>query len=509
MESFVEARGISKAFQAVQALSDVHVTVQQGHIHALVGENGAGKSTLGKVISGVVRPDSGTLIVKGRAVHYARPRDALLDGITTISQEISLLSKQTVLDNVLLGQENSVGGVLLRRAMLAEFERLRALTGFQLDPMARVSSLRVADQKKVEVMRAVARNAQLIIMDEPTAMLSDDETAIFLGMVRQLKTMGHTIIYVSHFLKEVLDLADTVTVMRNGQVVRTSPAAEETPAQLVTAMLGKPMAQMYPTRTPPPDVAPTIFEVDDLRSDVFDGIHLKLRAGEIVGMAGLVGSGRSRLARTVFGAEAITGGTIRVNGKAVRIRSTADAIRAGIYMLPESRKEQGLLLKQSIRHNMTLPHLDTVSLPLGIIRGKRELDRMTLIGKAVNVQPLLPNNRVSRLSGGNQQKALFGKWLFQRPTVFIIDEPTRGIDVGAKQAIYELIADLARQGLAILLISSEIEEILGLAHRVLVMRLGQIVAEVRADDGALNEQAIMRAAFGTEKSERPAEETHR
>ncbi|MBE0691271.1 MAG: sugar ABC transporter ATP-binding protein, partial [Anaerolineae bacterium] len=218
METFLKARGISKSYQAVQALSDVDVIVQQGNIHALVGENGAGKSTLGKVISGVVRPDSGTLIVKGREVHYTRPRDALLDGITSITQEISLLSKQTVLDNVLLGQENAVGGVLRRRAMLEEFERLRALTGFQLDPMARVSSLRVADQKKVEVMRAVARNAQLIVMDEPTAMLSDDETIVFLGMVRQLKQLGHTIIYVSHFLREVLELADTVTVMRNGQV---------------------------------------------------------------------------------------------------------------------------------------------------------------------------------------------------------------------------------------------------------------------------------------------------
>jgi len=509
VETFLEARGISKAFQAVQALSDVHVTVQQGQIHALVGENGAGKSTLGKVISGVVRPDSGTLIVKGRAAHYGSPRDALLDGITTISQEISLLSKQTVLDNVLLGQENAVAGVLRRRAMLAEFERLRELTGFQLDPSARVSNLRVADQKKVEVMRAVARNAQLIIMDEPTAMLSDDETVVFLGMVRQLKGMGHTIIYVSHFLREVLDLADTVTVMRNGQVVRTSPTTEETPALLVTAMLGKPMAQMYPAKTPPPDDAPYSFEIENLDSDVFEGISLKLRAGEIVGMAGLVGSGRSRLARTLFGAEPITRGTMRVNGKAVRIRSTADAINAGIYMLPESRKEQGLLLKQSIRLNMTLPHLKHVTLPFGIIRGKRELDKVEFIGKAVNVQPLLPNSRVSKLSGGNQQKVLFGKWLFERPTVFIIDEPTRGIDVGAKQAIYELIADLARQGLAILMISSEIEEILGLAHRVLVMRLGKIVAEVREVDGSLDEQAIMRAAFGTDSTERSTEESNR
>ncbi|MCA9903575.1 MAG: sugar ABC transporter ATP-binding protein [Anaerolineae bacterium] len=506
MDTFLEARNISKRFQAVQALLNVSVVVQTGEIHGLVGENGAGKSTLGKIFSGIVRPDSGELIVKGRAVNYAVPRDALLDGITTISQEIALLSKQTVLDNVLLGQESAIAGVLNRRAMLEEFERLRQLTGFQLDPSARVGGLRMADQKKVEVMRAVARNAQLIIMDEPTAMLSDDETSVFLGMVRQLQQMGHTIIYVSHFLKEVLELVDTVTVMRNGQVVRTRRAAEETPEQLVTAMLGKSMAQMYPIKTPPPTDAPNMFEVENLRTDVFENINLHLRAGEIVGLAGLVGSGRSRLARSLFGVEPILGGTIRVAGKPVQLRSTADAIRAGIYMLPENRKEQGLLLKQSIRSNMTLPHLGHLTSALGTIRGRNELDKVRLIGTAVSIQPLIPGIRVSKLSGGNQQKALFGKWLFERPTVFIIDEPTRGIDVGAKQAIYELIADLARQGLAILLVSSEIEEILGLSHRVLVMRLGQIVAEFQDENDAMNERAIMRAAFGTEN---PAEQTSR
>ncbi len=500
-EYFVEARNISKRFFAIQALDSVDVAVKQGDIHALVGENGAGKSTLGKVISGVIRPDSGELLVGGKEVSYASPRDALNDGITTITQEISLLSKQTVIENVLLGQENARAGVLKLGEMQQRFDDIRQLTGFDLDPNVKVNSLRLADQKKVEVMQAVARDAQLIIMDEPTAMLSNEETAVFLDIVRLLREMGRTIIYVSHFLQEVLDLADTVTVMRNGEIVRTAPTQDETPDSLVNAMLGKSMAQMYPARQLPPDTAPVVLKVSDLQSRVFENINLDIRAGEIVGLAGLVGSGRSRLARTIFGIEPILGGTIAVNDRVVNIRNTGDAIQAGIFMLPESRKEQGLLLKQTVRHNITLPHLNDVSTLGGVIKGKEELSRIGDIIKTLNIQPPIPKNKVNSLSGGNQQKVLFGKWLFQQPKVFIVDEPTRGIDVGAKQSIYELIVELASNGMAILLISSEIEEIMGLAHRVLVMRNGRIVAELRYQDETLTEDAVMRAAFGTVEQE--------
>jgi ABC-type sugar transport system ATPase subunit len=497
-QPFIEARGISKRFQAVQALDDVSLVVRRGEIHALVGENGAGKSTLGKIISGIVRPDSGTLLVKGRAVSYADPHAALKDGITTISQEISLLVKQTVLENVLLGQEAVRAGLLDRRAMLRRFEELQAQTGFSLPPNARVGELRAADQKKVEVMQALARNAELIIMDEPTAMLPDNETVIFLEMTRQLRAMGRTIIYISHFLQEVLDLADTVTVMRNGQTVRTAPTSAETPDSLVMAMLGKPIAAMYPPKVLPAPDAPVVYRVRGLRTSFLAPVDLEIRAGEIVGLAGLVGSGRSRLARTLFGAEPMADGTITLNDQPVRIRSTADAIRAGIYMLPESRKEQGLLLKQPARQNVSLPHLGGLARMGGWLNTRRESERVIEIMQTLNVQPHAPNQRISRFSGGNQQKALFGKWLLERPTVFIIDEPTRGIDVGAKQAIYQLIVELAQGGMAILLISSEIEEILGLAHRVLVMRLGQIVAEIASENGELDQAAIIRAAFGAE-----------
>ena len=495
-ETFVETRGIFKRFFAVQALEDIHVSVKTNDIHALVGENGAGKSTLGKIISGVIRPDSGELIIRGRAVDYASPRDALNDGVTTITQEISLLGKQTVIENVLLGQETSRVGIMNFKQMRDRYDQIRELTGFDLDPDIRVDALRMADQKKVEVMQAVARDAQLIIMDEPTAMLSDEETAIFTEIVRRLKGMGRTIIYVTHFLQEALDLADAVTVMRNGKVVRTSSTAEETPETLITGMLGKSMEQMYPPKVIPPADAPVVMKVEGLRSVVFDGIDFELRAGEIVGLAGLVGSGRSRLARTLFGAEAATGGVVSIGGETIYIRGPQDAIKAGLFMLPESRKEQGLLLKQSVRANMTLPHLRDVSYLGGVINRARENSRIAGLIDSLNVQPPTSHNKVNSLSGGNQQKTLFAKWMFKNPQVFIVDEPTRGIDVGAKQAIYQLIVDLAQGGLAILMISSEIEEIIGLSHRALVMRGGRIVAEIKDDGESLTEDTVMRAAFG-------------
>jgi ABC-type sugar transport system ATPase subunit len=495
-DTFVEAQGIAKRFFAVQALENVSVVIQRGQIHALVGENGAGKSTLAKIIAGVIRPDAGTLRINGREVHYASPHDALLDGVTTITQEISLLRKQTVLQNVLLGQEIGRVGVLSYSAMSKRYDEIAAMTGFGIDPRARVSDLRMADQKKVEVMQAIARKAQLIVMDEPTAMLSDEETAVFLKIVRELRRLGLTIIYVSHFLREVLDLANTVTVMRNGQVVRTAPVEQETVETLVSAMLGKSIAQMYPAKRQIALDAPVALSVTGLTSNVFRDVNLQVREGEIVGLAGLVGSGRSRLARTLFGAESITGGEITVAGQPVRVRSVQDAMRVGIYLLPESRKEQGLLLKQSVGDNISLPHLDTVTTPGGVIRAGQEAKRTIELIKALNVQPPTPRSKVNSLSGGNQQKVLFGKWLFKQPRIFIVDEPTRGIDVGAKQAIYELIAALAAEGMAILMISSEIEEILGLAQRVLVMRAGRIVAELSG--AALTEDNVMHAAFGTE-----------
>ena len=499
-QPLLELRETTKRYGAVQALQNVNIRIYQGDIHALVGENGAGKSTLGKVISGIVRPDFGEMFVDGELVHYTSPRDALLKGITTITQEIALVSKQTVLQNVMLGQELGRAGVLNQRAMLQRFEEVRQLTGFQIEPHTKVNTLHLADQKKVEVMQAIARNARLIVMDEPTAMLADDETQLFLGMVRKLREIGYTIIYISHFLEEVLDIADTVTIMRNGEIIRTAPTQEETPKSLIEGMLGRSVSEMYPDKNYPAFETPVVFEVRDLHTRVFRGVNLQVRAGEIVGIAGLVGSGRTRLIRSIFGAETVIRGDILVDGKSVTIQTPADAIAAGVHMLPESRKEQGLLLKQTVRHNISLPHLTHVSRS-GVIRDGTERDSIQTLIRKVNVQPPTIHNNANSLSGGNQQKVLFSKWLYQTPRVFMIDEPTRGVDVGAKRAIYELITDLASQGIAILMVSSEIEEIIGLAHRVLVMRLGEIVAEFQSsNDTPLDEKMIIQAAFGASET---------
>lgn len=494
----IEVRNVSRQFVAVQALVDIDLSINQGEIHALVGENGAGKSTLGKIISGIERPDSGTLHVRGAARNFTHPIDALRDGITTITQEIALMNKQTIIDNVLLGRETHRYGILNRAEMRAEFDRLVHSSGFDLNPDAVVGNLHLADKKKVEVLRAIARDSELIIMDEPTAMLADDETEIFLEIVRDLNQRGHTIIYISHFLEEVLDLAHTVTIMRNGRIVRTAPTAEETTNSLVEAMLGQTLSEMYPPRVLPATDAPYALEVRNLQSNVFDGIDLNVRSGEIVGLAGLVGSGRSRLVRTIFGAEEVQGGEIHVNGMPIHIQDTADAIRAGIFMLPESRKEQGLSLKQEIRSNLTLPHLRSIHWKVGILNYQEESRRIRSLLSDLNVQPPLPQLQVNRLSGGNQQRVLFGKWLFERPIIFLVDEPTRGVDIGAKQAVYRLISELAAEGVAILLVSSEMDEILGLSHRVYVMRLGRIVAEFGDHlPQPISRKGIMTAAFGT------------
>lgn len=497
MNPAIEVRTVSKSFGAVRALSDVSVRIAPGTIHAFVGENGAGKSTLGRVICGAIRPDGGTLLVDGREVRYANPSDALKDGITTITQEIALLPNQTAVENVLLGAEPTRCGVLDRKAMRARFGELIEATGFDIRPTTRVRDLRLADQKRVEVLQAIARGSRIIVMDEPTAMLASDEALAFHEIVRMLRDDGCTIIYVSHFLQEVLDLADTVTVMRNGKVVNTHSTSDVHADELVEEMIGRRMGVRFPVIPEESPDAEVVFRATGIHSKVFRGIDLTVHAGEIVGIAGLVGSGRTRLARTLIGAEPITEGQIEVRGQLLKIRHPSDAIRAGIHYLSESRKEQGLLLRQDVKFNMSLPHLKTMTSWADVVHVGIEKQRVEELTQNLDIRAPGSDTKVANLSGGNQQKVLFGMWLFDRPNVLIVDEPTRGVDVAAKKAIYDLIVQLAADGIGIVLISSEIEEILALSHRVLVMREAQIVASFKRTHGELNESRIMRAAFGS------------
>jgi ribose transport system ATP-binding protein len=491
----VVLRGVDKRFGGVHALRAVDLEVERGAIHGLVGENGAGKSTLGKIVAGVHRPDDGELWVDGRRVSYSSPRDALRDGLTIITQEPTLVPHRSVLENVFLGLESSTAGVVERRKLRRRYAALVERAEIELPASAHAGSLRVADQQKVEILRAIARDAHLVVMDEPTSALTTDESARLFEVVRRLRERGTTIIYVSHLLEEVLALVDTVTVLRDGKVVRTAPAADESPERLVSAMLGRSMELVFPEKTTVPEDAPVVLSVRGLsRPPAVHDVSLHLRAGEILGLAGLIGSGRSEVARAIFGADRPAAGDILLAGRPVRFRNPRAAVRAGIALLPEDRKTQGLLMLRSIVDNVTLPHLDEVS-RLSVVGRRRERKAAVALMDRVDVRAKGPTARVSTLSGGNQQKVLFAKWLFKAPRVFIADEPTRGVDVGAKRAIYDLIQSLAEEGKAVLLISSEHEEILGLAHRVLVMRGGRVVTELDRD--SMSEESILRAAFAT------------
>ena len=489
----VEARELSKRFGGVQAVDRVSVAVRPGQVLGLVGENGAGKSTLAKMIGGVHAPDDGELLVDGAPVRFRGPRDALAHGIATIAQELALVPARGVAENVFLGVEQARGGLVDAAAIRARFDRLNAATGFGLDPEARVGRLRVAEQQKVEILRAMARNARLILMDEPTASLTADETDRLLRIIRRLAAGGTAVVLVSHFLDEVLSVADEVTIMRDGRLVRTAPAAAETEQSLVLGMIGRSLERAAPLRPPDPAGNPVVLEATGLtRRGAIHDVSLAIRAGEVLGLAGLVGSGRTEIARAIFGADPIERGEVRVDGRPVRVRTPREAADAGIAMLPESRKEQGLVMTRSVRENTTLAALGALASG-GIVDRRRERAATEREVRRLGVRAASVEAPVMSLSGGNQQKVLFGKWLLREPRVLIADEPTRGVDVGAKRQIHELLAQLAAGGMAILLISSEIEEVLGLSHRILVLRGGRVVAEL-AGEGATKEQ-VMQAAF--------------
>jgi ABC-type sugar transport system ATPase subunit len=483
---------IGKRYSGTKALDDVSLEIGEGTVHALVGANGAGKSTLGKIIGGLVRPDDGQIEVDGRPVKYTTPSDARKDGIALIAQELALVPHLTVMENVFLGVEPRNHGFVVRRRMKQQYAELISRWGFKLKRDALVGELRTADQQKVEVLRAVASNARVIVMDEPTSSLTHVETETLHEMIRALREAGTTIVYVSHFLDEALELSDMVTVLRNGRLVRTAPSADETEATLVAGMFGAAVEAEH-FEKPQHQLAPVVFEVESLsREGVLNDVSFAIHAGEIVGLAGLVGSGRTELARALAGADPVDHGTIRVDGADCRIRTPADAIASGIAFLPESRKEEGLFMELTLAANTTFVDMHSVSAK-GFLRPAAERTKARKLLHSLAVQPPAPSARVASLSGGNQQKVLFARWLFKQPRVLILDEPTRGVDVGARAAIHRLIHDLAEQGAAVLLISSELEEVLGLAHRVLVIRRGAIVREFAADPPLGD---VMEAAFG-------------
>jgi ribose transport system ATP-binding protein len=473
-----ELRGISKKFPGVKALDDVSFEIRAGEVHMLVGENGAGKSTLMKILCGAYRADHGSFFSDGKQVTIDDAADARKFGIAVIFQDFTLVPYLDIAQNIFLGREFSgrLPGLIDRRRIHAEAKRVLDMIGFDIDPGVLVHSLGVAQQQMVEIAKALSQDARILVMDEPTAALSDRETELLFAMIARLKKNGVAIIYISHRLSEVFALGDRITVLRDGHKIADLLPAETTPDQLVTLMVGRPVDTTYtrPSRPAPGAVA---LEVKNLSgpSGFFD-VNLTVRAGEIVGLCGLVGSGRTEVARAIYGADRVTSGEIRLFGERIG-GSVEDSTRRGMALIPENRKTQGLALARSVGDNIVLAGLRKL-FPSGIFIPRRAAKAARAIIQKLRIATPSPRRAVATLSGGNQQKVVIGKWLNAEAQVFIFDEPTRGIDVGAKAEIFRLLDGLVHNGAAILMISSEQMEIVHICDRAYVMRSGRVVGEL-------------------------------
>jgi ribose transport system ATP-binding protein len=490
----LEMRNISKAFSGVQALQDVSFICHKGGVHALVGENGAGKSTLIKILAGAYQADSGEIIFKGRRYTRLSTREALDHGIRIIYQELNLLPYMTVTENIFLGREPRTRfGLIDGRRMYHEAANLLNRLGMRLDLHKPVGELTVATQQMVEIAKALSQKADLIVMDEPSAILAGHELEQLFGIIKSLVEQGVTIVYISHRLNEVFEVADDVTVLKDGAVVGTKPIGEVTRSSLIHMMVGRSLDEVFPRGNGRHgEVVLTAENVSG--SPPLKSASLTLYAGEILGVSGMVGSGRTELARVLFGADPLQSGAIRLKGSEFKPRSPQQAMQAGLALVPEDRKVQGLLLEQPIRHNITLTILDRL-VRYGVIRRKAEAEKVEQARRELAINMSSLDQQVQFLSGGNQQKVVLAKWLETKPVVIILDEPTRGIDVGAKFEIYQLMRQLTDQGVAILMISSELPEILGMSDRIVVMHDGEIVGELSREE-ASEERIVELATTG-------------
>lgn len=484
----IRLRGVAKSFGGMRILDDINIDIEKGSVHALVGENGAGKSSVGKIVGGYYSADEGTVEVFGDAVARFSPRDALGRGIAMIHQELQLVPELTVLENVFLGLESNTAG-FLRKGDLARFHALEETCDFGLNPHTRIADMRIAERQKVEIMRAIAREARVIIMDEPTSSLTEDEAERLHQLIARLKAREVTVIYVSHFLDHILANCDRVTIMRDGKVIRTDAIAGETKNSLVDSMLGEASEISWPTLPPrPAEQATPVVEMENVATATgLSDITLKIFPGEIVGLIGLVGSGRSEVARALFGADPIVSGRYAIQGVAQNRRlKVPRAIAQGIAFVPEDRRKQGLVLTQTTRPNISLASLGSISRN-GFINHGLERRRAQSMIDHFGIVPSAIDGKVAFYSGGNQQKVLLSKWAVEKPRLLILDEPSRGVDIGARQSIHEFIIEMAENGVAVLLISSELEEVINLSHRGYLMSDGRIFAETDCRDTTVDE----------------------
>ena len=490
MSIVLEMKGISKAFNGVPALRDAQLTLKSGEVHALLGENGAGKSTLIKILGGIYSKDSGEIYIDGNPVEINGVKEARANGISIIHQELMMLPHMTIYENVFLGQEYQKNGFVKIDEMVAKTKEMLEFFSLDLDPTMKLGHLPIAQQQIIEIIRAISFGARIIVMDEPTSSLSDKEVDFLFDAIRRLKAQGVGIIYISHRMSELDIIADRVTVMRDGAYIDTDVMKEVTREELITKMVGRTLGDYYiHTHTPSNEV---VMKVEDYS----DGMSVKdasfeLYKGEVLGFAGLVGAGRSELMKCIFGITKKTSGKLELEGKEYDIKGVKDAMKAGIGLVPESRKSEANYPDQSVRYNMTIEVLDRF-LKAGKYDGKTEMSIVDKYVGEMSVKLATPEQKIMRLSGGNQQKVIIGRWLATAPKILILDEPTRGVDVGAKVEIYEIIDQLAKEGVSIIIISSELPEVIGMSDRIVVMGEGKIKGILSREEA--NQEAIMHLA---------------
>ncbi|MGI6007189.1 MAG: sugar ABC transporter ATP-binding protein [Ruminococcus sp.] len=488
----LELRHISKAFPGVKALDDVSFSVEEGSVHVLVGENGAGKSTLIKIINGMYTADQGELYLFGEKISTHNPRYMKEMGVATIHQELNPVPDLTIAENIFLGRLPTHGPKIVnKKQMIREAQKLIDDLGFTYDAKRIMRTLTVSDMQIIEIIKAISVNAKIIIMDEPTSSITEAEVAVLHRQIHKLKKMGISIIYISHKLEEIKQVGDRITIIRDGKVISSHNVDELTTEEIITKMVGRKMDNVYPEKTAA--IGEPLFQVKHLtQPGVFQDISFTLHKGEILGMAGLVGAGRTEVVRAIFGLDPYQSGELYVDGRQIRIKKVSDAIKEGIIMLSEDRKLEGLVLIRSIAENIGLPNLKRYR---GLFLNKKlEKQDAEQMKEKLSIKTPSVQTEAQSLSGGNQQKVVIAKWLLRNPLVFIMDEPTRGIDVGAKYEIYKIMCDLAAQGAGVIMISSELPEIIGVCDRTLVMAEGRITGEVARED--FSQERIMSYALG-------------
>ncbi len=490
----IDMQNISKIFGGVKALQNVSLQIKAGEIHALIGENGAGKSTLMKILSGAYRRDSGEIYIDGQKVQIDKPKDGIDNGISIIYQEFALVDSLTVAENIFIDNLNHNGRLINWKKLWDKATDALSGLGFSNIPARKiVSELSVAHQQVVEICKALARKSSVLILDEPTAVLATSEVEQLFKLLNELRAEGVAIIYISHRLDEVFTLCDRITVMKDGQYVGTYETAEMDDKKLVNLMIGRALESYFPARES--HVGKTVLKVENISSGkAVKDVSFEAREGEVLGISGLVGSGRTETMRAIFGADPISSGRIFLNGQPVKITSPKSAVAHGIGMLMEDRKAQGVLLNMPIRNNITLTNLKSFTGPLGIINKKKETDYINEMVEKLSIRLNSIENDVAYLSGGNQQKVAISKMLASDCKVVILDEPTRGVDVGAKIEIYKIINALVAQNYAVIMISSEMMEIIGMCDRAIVMRSGSVAGELKKDE--LTEQNLINYSMG-------------